>query len=215
MKNFTRVLLVAPALLLTAQLAKGQKVYQTISIIGPAAMGWTTDVPLTLANATTVHQWTTTLQLRADEFKFRANNDWTVNWGAAAFPTGIGTQDGPNVEVKTAGSYKVTFDDQTGAYQLVPTPLATIPAGTAALALSLAPNPARAALSATYDLPTAATVVLTVRNALGQLVGQLPSVRQAAGHQTQQLGRLNLAAGVYLVQVQADAQCQTARLLVE
>lgn len=215
MKNFTRVLLVAPVLLLTTQLATAQTVYQAISIIGPAAMGWTTDVPLTPVSATNVHQWTTTLQLRADEFKFRANNTWTVNWGATAFPTGVGTQDGPNVKVTTAGYYKVTFDDQTGAYQILAAPLATIPAGSAALALSLAPNPARAALSAAYDLPTAATVVLTVRNALGQLVGQLPSVKQAAGHQAQQLGQLNLAAGVYLVQVQADAQCQTARLLVE
>ncbi len=215
MKNFTRLLLAAPVLLLTTQLAAAQTVYQSISMIGPAAADWFTDVPLALATSTNVHQWTTTLQLRADEFKFRANNMWTVNWGAAAFPTGVGTQDGANIRVTTAGYYKVTFNDQTGAYQVLPAPLAATSASSPALALSLAPNPAHTALRAAYDLPTAATVVLTVRNSLGQLVGQLPSVKQAAGRQTQQLSQLNLTAGVYLVQVQADAQSQTARLVVE
>ncbi len=215
MKNFTRLLLVAPVLLLTTQLAAAQTVYQSISIIGPAAVDWNTDVPLTLVTPANVHQWTTTLQLRADLFKFRANNMWTVNWGASSFPTGVGTQDGANIRVTTAGYYKVTFDDQTGAYQVAPAPLAAASASSPALALSLAPNPAHTVLRAAYDLPTAATVVLTVRNSLGQLVGQLPSVKQAAGRQTQQLSQLNLTAGVYLVQVQADAQSQTARLVVE
>ena len=215
MKNFTRSVLAAPVLLLTTQLAAAQTVYQAISIIGPAAVSWNTDVPLMLVAPSNVHQWTTTLQLRADEFKFRANNTWNINWGAAAFPTGVGTQDGPNIRVATAGYYKVTFDDQTGAYQILPAPLSTTPASSTALALSLAPNPAHADLKAAYDLPAAATVVLSVRNSLGQLVGQLPGLKQAAGRQTQQLSQLNLSAGIYLVQVQADAQSQTARLIVE
>jgi len=215
-KNFTRVLLVAPALLLTAQLASAQAVYKSISIIGLAAIDWNTDVPLTLASPTNVHQWVGTLNMTANSFKFRANNNWTVNWGATAFPAGTGTQDGADIMVTTAGLYKVTFDDQSGAYVFTPTTaLATASAASTALALSLAPNPAHGALSVAYDLPAAATVSLSVRNSLGQLVRQLPAVQQAAGRQSQQLGQLNLAAGVYLVQFEAGAQRQTARLLVD
>jgi len=216
MKNFTRILLVAPALLLTAQLASAQTVYKSISLIGPAAIDWNTDAPLALASPTNVHQWVATLKMTAADCKFRANNDWTVNWGAPAFPTGTGTQNGANITVTTPGLYKVTFDDQTGIYAFTPTTaLATTSAASTALALSLAPNPAHGALSVAYDLPAAATVSLSVRNSLGQLVRQLPAVQQAAGRQSQQLGQLNLAAGVYLVQFEAGAQRQTARLLVD
>ena len=214
MKNFTRVLLVAPALFV-AQLASAQTVYKSISIIGPAASDWTTDVPLTLASPTNVHQWVGTLKMTANPFKFRADNSWTVNWGAATFPAGTGTQDGPDIPATPAGYYKVTCDDQTGAYVFTPTTaLATTSAASTALALSLAPNPTHDALSVAYDLPAAATVSLSVRNSLGQLVRQLPAVQQAAGRQSQQLGQLNLAAGMYLVQFEAGAQRQTARLLV-
>ncbi len=48
--------------------------------------------------------------------KFRANDDWAINWGAGTFPTGTGTQDGPNIPVP-AGTWKVTFTASTGAYK--------------------------------------------------------------------------------------------------
>ncbi|MBK8428639.1 MAG: hypothetical protein IPL27_23005 [Lewinellaceae bacterium] len=47
--------------------------------------------------------------------KFRADNDWAVNWGAGDFPSGIGTQDGAEIPIP-AGEYKVTFNSTTGAY---------------------------------------------------------------------------------------------------
>jgi hypothetical protein len=47
--------------------------------------------------------------------KFRADNAWTVNWGAATFPNGIGTQDGANIPA-TAGTYQITFNSATGEY---------------------------------------------------------------------------------------------------
>ena len=47
--------------------------------------------------------------------KFRADTNWTVNWGAADFPTGIGTQDGDNIQT-IAGTYDVSFNSATGEY---------------------------------------------------------------------------------------------------
>jgi hypothetical protein len=47
--------------------------------------------------------------------KFRANADWGINWGAADFPAGTGTQNGPNIET-VAGTYSITFRSDTGEY---------------------------------------------------------------------------------------------------
>ena len=47
--------------------------------------------------------------------KFRKDDAWIENWGAATFPTGTGVQDGANIPV-TAGTYKVSFNATTGAY---------------------------------------------------------------------------------------------------
>jgi hypothetical protein len=61
-----------------------------------------------------------TLDVDSDEngvsdCKFRLEGDWGTNWGAADFPAGTGTQDGPNIPVPT-GTYKVTFNCSTGEY---------------------------------------------------------------------------------------------------
>jgi hypothetical protein len=49
------------------------------------------------------------------ELKFRADADWTFNWGAVDFPSGIGLPGGSNIPVPP-GSYLVTFNCTTGAY---------------------------------------------------------------------------------------------------
>jgi hypothetical protein len=93
--------------------------YCTIGIIGDASPGgWDTDVDLRLADPTKVdkHTWTTTLYLNTGAVKFRAQDGWDVNWGAASFPEGTGVQNGANIPIATAGYYKVTFNDETGAY---------------------------------------------------------------------------------------------------
>jgi hypothetical protein len=87
----------------------------TIGIIGDATPGgWGADTDLTPdpANPAVV---TGTLTLTTGEAKFRANDDWKFNWGGSTFPTGTGTQDGPNIPV-TAGTYTVTFNVNTGEY---------------------------------------------------------------------------------------------------
>lgn len=51
--------------------------------------------------------------------KFVQDNAWTVNWGAASFPAGTGTQNGPNIPA-TNGTWDVTLNITTGAYNFVP-----------------------------------------------------------------------------------------------
>ena len=76
-----------------------------IGIIGPAqAGGWGEDTDLTY-NAET-RAWEGTVDLTADEFKFRANDDWAINWGGSEDNL---TQDGPNLKIAEAGKYFIQF----------------------------------------------------------------------------------------------------------
>lgn len=213
MMNSTLKLSMATGLLLLAKLGTAQTI-TTVGIIGSAtANGWNTSTPMTQTSATS-HIWRITVPLTVGEAKFRANDAWTINWGATAFPAGTGVQDGANIPISTAGTWYVQLNDQTGAYQFSTTPLATRSAGSTALRFSLAPNPAREYLTLSYDLPAAAKVAVTVLNPLGQQVRQFDPAQQSAGTQIQALPLQNLAAGVYLVKLQANDEVQTARLVV-
>lgn len=76
-----------------------------IGLIGPAqAGGWSEDTDLTYNPETRAFEGT--LELAADEFKFRANDDWAINWGGTLDNL---TQDGPNLKIETAGKYFIQF----------------------------------------------------------------------------------------------------------
>ena len=75
----------------------------TWGIIGPAqAGGWDTDTDMTWNAAD--ESWTATVELAADELKFRANDDWGINVGGSFEDL---TQDGGNLKVTEAGTYEV------------------------------------------------------------------------------------------------------------
>ena len=71
--------------------------------------GWDNSIPLTY-NATT-KKWEGSVTLSAGEFKFRANNAWTINLGGDG-PDADGSMNfgGPNLSVATAGTYNVVLD---------------------------------------------------------------------------------------------------------
>ena len=75
----------------------------TWGIIGPAqAGGWDSDTDMTWNAAD--ESWTATVELAADEFKFRANDEWAINVGGSLDNL---TQDGGNIKVAEAGTYEV------------------------------------------------------------------------------------------------------------
>jgi hypothetical protein len=96
--------------------------FVSIGIIGDATPGgWTTDTDLYRPDATKPTEWTATVYLvGGKEAKFRADDDWVDNWGSSAFPSGTGTQNGPNIPVSTTGYYKVNLNVGTGAYTFTP-----------------------------------------------------------------------------------------------
>ena len=88
----------------------------TIGIIGDATpRGWSDDTDMTVSSENP-YVWNTTIELGAAFAKFRQDNDWAINWGAEGFPSGTGTQDGPNIPISEAGTYQVTFNTCSGAY---------------------------------------------------------------------------------------------------
>ncbi len=90
------------------------KKYEAIGLIGDATPGgWDTDTDLAPNEDSTI--WKVDVTLKDGEAKFRANHDWTVNWGGSDFPNGFGEQDGANIPV-VAGDYHVTLNTLTGEY---------------------------------------------------------------------------------------------------
>lgn len=75
-------------------------------IVGAATPGgWDNSTPLTYNQTTKL--WVGTVALTAGEFKFRANNAWTINFGG---PADAMTYDGPNLSVDASGTYLVELD---------------------------------------------------------------------------------------------------------
>ena len=91
----------------------------SIGVIGPAQAGsWDSDTDMTWDSENKV--WTATIELGADEFKFRANDDWDINWGANATETTAVTvgqeiktkMGGANFSIAEAGKYIIVLNAQ-------------------------------------------------------------------------------------------------------
>ncbi|MBX2845592.1 MAG: SusE domain-containing protein [Saprospiraceae bacterium] len=80
-----------------------------LGIIGAATPGgWGADTDLTFDAATGI--WEGTMQLQPGGYKFRANDDWGIQWGQAA-ETGILQQGGGDLNFEAeAGEYTITVD---------------------------------------------------------------------------------------------------------
>jgi hypothetical protein len=92
--------------------------YDKVGIIGSATPGsWDSDTDL-IKNPSNPLLWSKTLEITDGEAKFRADDAWTVNWGSSSFPSGIASQDGPNIPAG-AGKYFITFNSGTGEYSFL------------------------------------------------------------------------------------------------
>ena len=80
------------------------------SIIGSvsAPFDWSSDLDMTYNQATKV--WTVTANLKAGEFKFRANHAWTLAYGSILAPGKLDQTDGNNIKIAADGNYTITLD---------------------------------------------------------------------------------------------------------
>jgi hypothetical protein len=100
---------------------------QSVGIIGSATPGgWGAETAMRKNGDGT---YSAVLGLLDGEAKFRANNDWAINWGASGFPNGTGTQNGPNIPI-TKGLYLINFNPATGEYSFTPTSIGLIGSAT-------------------------------------------------------------------------------------
>ena len=91
------------------------QIFSTVGIIGDATPGgWDVDTDL-IRSETDSSQWSLRLELVEGEAKFRAEDDWPINWGAGDFPSGKAIRDGANIPVP-AGEYIVDFNSISGEY---------------------------------------------------------------------------------------------------
>lgn len=82
--------------------------YTTWGIIGSATPnGWDADQDMVYDEGSKT--WKVTLNLSAGEAKFRANDDWGINFGDDG-SDGLLEYNGANISITEAGNYTVTFD---------------------------------------------------------------------------------------------------------
>jgi hypothetical protein len=139
---------------------------------------------------------------------------------ATVFSTGTGTTATATVPAgATTGNVTITTPNGTSngvAFTVTANGLASTPALTAAQ-VALYPNPAGKATAVRVTLPVAAgtrTAHATVLNALGQVMSQTTLTVQA-GQASGILRTAGLAAGVYVVRLQAGDAVVSKRLVVE
>ena len=97
----------------------------SIGVIGPAQDGsWDTDTDMTWDGEKKA--WTITMDLKADLFKFRANDGWDINWGGTGddpTPAIIGQNairmGGQNFSIAEAGKYTIELNAQVDGLGIV------------------------------------------------------------------------------------------------
>lgn len=98
-----------------------------VSITGAGVGGWGVDTDLTTTDGVTytISGLVIAPTDGSTEVKFRQDHDWPINWGAATFPSGIGTNGGANIPA-VAGTWDVTFNITTGAYSFEGGPVLSV-----------------------------------------------------------------------------------------
>jgi hypothetical protein len=77
--------------------------------------GWSVSAPMTFNTSTGV--WTITRDMPAGKFKFRANDDWAINFGDKSpgdFKPEYGDAGGDDIPITTAGNYTISLDLSAG-----------------------------------------------------------------------------------------------------
>lgn len=95
--------------------------FSTMSIIGTVnGDDFVTDKQMTQSTFDP-HLWTIKdTEMKAGEFKFRANNSWDNNWGSNSEYFGTATKGGANIPLSAEWIYDVYFNDASGDYTVIP-----------------------------------------------------------------------------------------------
>lgn len=87
----------------------------SIGLIGTSLPGgWDVSVDMKKSDESS-DVWEGVFDLKEGEVKFRANNEWYINWGGDEFPSGDMVTDGPNIKVPK-GKYLVSINLESNKY---------------------------------------------------------------------------------------------------
>ncbi len=171
----------------------------SIGLVGPASPSNSWDIDEDMgASSVEGNLWSANFDLIDGLVKFRKDDDWTVNWGGEDFPSGIGTQDGPNISV-VAGNYNITINTATGEYAF------NDPTSTTNLleqnAVKLFPNPTTQTLNINVE---AAELERNVTIHVMDVTGRVAQIQKHPVLNTLTLDVSNYANGVYFLQFTTD-----------
>ena len=91
----------------TATLTDDIVLISSFGVVGDAALGWGTDIPLQLDPNTGL--WTGNVSLNTGHIKFRANGAWTINYGGLNTDSTLVSY-GPDILIPQAGYYSVVLN---------------------------------------------------------------------------------------------------------
>jgi starch-binding outer membrane protein SusE/F len=102
--------------------ASGATAYGAMGIIGDATPGgWDNDTDMTQSEFDEHIWYVQDFELGSGEFKFRADDDWTDNWGVGHEGlSGTANYGSPDNMSAPEGTYDIWFNDLTGRYILIP-----------------------------------------------------------------------------------------------
>ncbi|QCE41548.1 SusE domain-containing protein [Psychroserpens sp. NJDZ02] len=81
------------------------------AVVGSATGSWDNDTDMTYDSATST--WTITMDLTAEEIKFRSNDTWDWNYGDDEGDGILELASGTNIPVPSAGNYTIVLDFST------------------------------------------------------------------------------------------------------
>jgi starch-binding outer membrane protein SusE/F len=176
--------------------------YPMLSLIGSAIdTDWSVDIDMETTDGITYSK--TAVVLANGEVKFRLYHDWNAgSWGAAVFPAGNADLGGANIPV-TAGTYDVTFNRETRAFNFAVT------AGTNVVTknnVSVYPNPS--ATGWNFSAADASLTNIKVTDVMGKTV-----INQTVNGQTASVNITALSAGVYFASVTANGATTVVRVV--
>ena len=173
--------------------------YPQIGILGSALNGWTTDTDLQTNDG---FNYNIQVSLTTGAVKFRKNNAWGIDWGGTSFPSGTGTQGGPDINIPTASTYYVTFEPLTGNYTFTDLLSTT---SFEKVKFSAYPNPS----STTWTFEGNASMEkIELLDVSGKI---LDSVLPISNSYT--LQNNNLSPGTYLARIHTATVIQTIKLI--
>ena len=168
-------------------------------------------------------RWETASETNNAGFEVERAVNGTGGWTQIGFVEGAGTTSAPQAYRFTDAHLPFTASHVTYRLRQVDTDGAFAYSSAVEVALNAPdrltlhpsyPNPASAAATLRYALPTAGPVQLAVYDLLGRRVALLAAGEQPAGRQEITFDTSRLASGVYLIRLQAGGQVQSGRLTV-